>query len=133
MKEGQPVILFDGVCNLCENSVQFILKHDKKKKFRFGSLQSPAGIFLLNQYPSAKNSESVVLIHNGNAYTKSSAALKIAGMLGGWFSLLKPFAILPAFIRDGIYEFIAARRYKWFGKKNECWLPGPQYEGRFIE
>ena len=133
MKEEQPVILFDGVCNLCESSVQFILKHDKKKIFRFGSLQSPAGIFLLNQYPSAKNSDSVVLIYNGNAYTKSSAALKIAGLLGGWFSLLKPFAILPAFLRDGIYEFIAARRYKWFGKKNECWLPGPQYKGRFID
>ena len=133
MKEEQPVILFDGVCNLCESSVQFILKHDKKKIFRFGSLQSPAGIFLLNQYPSAKNSDSVVLIYNGNAYTKSSAALKIAGLLGGWFSLLKPFAILPAFLRDVIYEFIAARRYKWFGKKNECWLPGPQYKGRFID
>lgn len=133
MKEEQPVILFDGVCNLCESSVQFILKHDKKKIFRFGSLQSPAGIFLLNQYPSAKNSDSIVLIYNGNAYTKSSAALKIAGLLGGWFSLLKPFEILPAFLRDGIYEFIAARRYRWFGKKNECWLPGPQYKGRFID
>lgn len=133
MKEEQPVILFDGVCNLCESSVQFILKHDKKKIFRFGSLQSPAGIFLLNQYPTAKNADSVVLIYNGNVYTKSSAALKIAGLLGGWFILLKPFSLLPAFFRDTIYSFIAKRRYRWFGRKNECWLPGPQYQGRFIE
>ncbi|MGZ5246578.1 MAG: thiol-disulfide oxidoreductase DCC family protein [Flavitalea sp.] len=133
MIEKQPVILFDGVCNLCESSVQFLLKHDKKKLFRFGSLQSPAGIFLLEKFPQAKNSDSVVLIYNGKAYTKSSAALKIANLLGGWFTLFWPFSLLPAFFRDSIYSFIAARRYKWFGKKNECWLPGPQYQGRFID
>jgi predicted DCC family thiol-disulfide oxidoreductase YuxK len=133
MQLQQPVILFDGICNLCESTVQFLLKKDKKKIFRFGSLQSPAGISFLQEFPQTANADSVVLIHNGHAYTKSGAAIRIAVMLGGFYVLLKPFLLLPGFLRDGLYNFIAKRRYKWFGKKKECWIPTPELKDRFID
>lgn len=133
MEEQHPIILFDGVCNLCEHTVQFLLKKDKRKIFRFGSLQSQAGISFLQQFPHAAHTDSVVLIYNGHAYTKSEAAIRIASMLGGAYRMLKPLLFVPRFLRDGIYRFIASRRYKWFGKKETCWIPTPELKSRFID
>lgn len=128
-----PVILFDGICNLCNNAVQFVLKHDKKKLFRFASLQSDFGKSILIKYGlPTDNFNSFVLILNGKAYTKSTAALSVAKMLSGPMKLLYGFIIVPAFIRNGVYNVIANNRYKWFGKKESCMLPSPDVAARFL-
>ena len=128
-----PVILFDGICNLCNNAVQFVLKHDKKKLFRFASLQSDFGKSILIKYGlPTDNFNSFVLILNGKAYTKSTAALSVAKMLSGPMKLLYGFIIVPAFIRNGVYNVIARNRYKWFGKKESCMLPSPDVAARFL-
>lgn len=128
-----PVILFDGICNLCNNAVQFVLKHDKKKLFRFASLQSDFGKSILIKYGlPTDNFNSFVLILNGKAYTKSTAALSVAKMLSGPIKVLYGFIIVPAFIRNGVYNVIARNRYKWFGKKESCMLPSPDVAARFL-
>ena len=128
-----PVILFDGICNLCNNAVQFVLKHDKKNLFRFASLQSDFGKSILIKYGlPTDNFNSFVLILNGKAYTKSTAALSVAKMLSGPMKLLYGFIIVPAFIRNGVYNVIANNRYKWFGKKESCMLPSPDVAARFL-
>ena len=128
-----PIILFDGICNLCNNAVQFVLKHDKKKLFRFASLQSDFGKSILIKYGlPTDNFNSFVLILNGKAYTKSTAALSVAKMLSGPMKLLYGFIIVPAFIRNGVYNVIARNRYKWFGKKESCMLPSPDVAARFL-
>lgn len=128
-----PVILFDGICNLCNNAVQFVLKHDKKKLFRFASLQSDFGKSILIKYGlPTDNFNSFVLILNGKAYTKSIAALSVAKMLSGPIKVLYGFIIVPAFIRNGVYNVIARNRYKWFGKKESCMLPSPDVAARFL-
>ncbi|MGI8950129.1 MAG: thiol-disulfide oxidoreductase DCC family protein [Chitinophagaceae bacterium] len=128
-----PVILFDGVCNLCNNSVQFIIKHDPEKKFRFASLQSEFGQKVLQQFNlNANDFNSFVLLEDGKIYTKSTGALKVAKQLKGAWALLSGFTIIPRFIRDGVYNLIAKNRYKWFGKKNECWIPTPELKNLFI-
>ena len=128
-----PIILFDGICNLCNNAVQFVLKHDKKKLFRFASLQSDFGKSILIKYGlPTDNFNSFVLILNGKAYTKSTAALSVAKMLSGPIKLLYGFIVIPAFIRNGVYNVIANNRYKWFGKKESCMLPSPDVAARFL-
>jgi predicted DCC family thiol-disulfide oxidoreductase YuxK len=128
-----PVVLFDGVCNLCSGSVQFILKRDRKKKFRFASLQSNSGQGFLQQLSlPADNFNSFVLLENNKVYTRSTGALRICKLLGGGWGLLYAFIMVPRFIRDGIYNIIARNRYKWFGKKEECWLPTPELQERFL-
>lgn len=128
-----PIILFDGICNLCNNAVQFVLKHDKKKLFRFASLQSDFGKSILIKYGlPTDNFNSFVLILNGKAYTKSTAALSVAKMLSGPIKLLYGFIVVPAFIRNGVYNVIANNRYKWFGKKESCMLPSPDVAARFL-
>lgn len=128
-----PVIYFDGVCNLCSGAVQFILKHDKKEIFKFASLQGDAGQKMLadHNFPT-DHFKTFILEKDGRIFTRSSAALRIARQLGGVWSLLYGFTIIPAFIRDAIYNFISDHRYKWFGKKDECWLPGPEWNQRFL-
>lgn len=130
-----PVILFDGVCNLCNGAVQFVIERDPKGRFRFASLQSDAGGELLRTHglkvPEG-DPESIVLIEGGKAYECSSAALKIArGLSGGWW-LLYAFMIVPSFIRDLVYRWIAANRYRWFGKSEECWVPTAELRTRFL-
>lgn len=128
-----PIILFDGICNLCNNAVQFVLKHDKKKLFRFASLQSDFGKSILIKHAlPTDNFNSFVLILNGKAYTKSTAALSVAKMLSGPIKLLYGFIVVPAFIRNGVYNVIARNRYKWFGKKESCMLPSPDVAARFL-
>jgi predicted DCC family thiol-disulfide oxidoreductase YuxK len=129
----QPIILFDGVCNLCNGAVQFIIRHDKKDQFLFASLQSNEGQKLLAKYNFPVDElNSFILIDNGKAYTRSTGALKVFKKLNGSLPLLYGFIILPKFIRDGVYNLIAKNRYKWFGKKDECMIPTPALKARFL-
>jgi len=129
----KPVILFDGVCNLCTGSVQFILKRDKEKRFLFASLQSSYGQDLLRQFDLPTNTfNSFILYQDGKVLTRSTAALEMFQQLKGW-KWVKIFRIVPKFIRDAVYNLIAKNRYKWFGQKNECWLPTPDLKGRFLD
>lgn len=128
-----PIILFDGVCNLCNSSVQYVIRHDPSEQFQFASLQSKVGQALLAKHhlPLA-GFNSFVLIENDKAYTQSTAALRVARKLKGPVKLLVVFIIIPAFIRDVLYKFVAANRYKWFGKKESCMLPSPNLRHRFL-
>lgn len=131
---NKPVILFDGVCNLCNGSVQFVIKHDKAARYSFASLQSETGRELLQQYHlPLTDFNSFVLIKDGRAFTKSSAALMVAKDLTGWVQLLYGFIIVPVFIRDAVYNLVARNRYKWFGKKETCMLPSPALQSRFLK
>jgi len=129
----QPIVLFDGVCNLCNGAIKFIIRHDKKKVFLFASLQSEAGKKILAQYnfpPDELN--SFILIDKGKAYTRSTGALMVAKKLNGLWPVLYSYIIIPAFIRDSIYNWIGTNRYKWFGKKDECMLPTAELKARFL-
>ncbi|HET6768223.1 MAG TPA: thiol-disulfide oxidoreductase DCC family protein [Chitinophagaceae bacterium] len=129
----KPVILFDGVCNLCSGSVQFILKRDKEKKFLFASLQSGYGQTLLKQSGLPIDTfNSFILSENGQIFTRSTAALKMFSQLKGW-GWVKIFWIVPRFIRDAVYNLFARNRYNWFGKKEECWVPTPDLKSRFLD
>lgn len=129
----EPVILFDGVCHLCTAGIQFIIKKDKKNKFRFASLQGKFGQQLLQQlHLPATNLDSFILLENGKIYTQSMAALKIAKRLSGLWPFLYVLIIIPSFIRNTIYRIIASNRYRWFGKRNECWIPSAQINSRFL-
>jgi predicted DCC family thiol-disulfide oxidoreductase YuxK len=133
MYNENPIILFDGICNLCNRSVQFVLNHDKQKIFHFASLQSNAGQRLLKEYNLSETVfNSFVLIQNGKTYLKSTAALMVAKQLGGAIKLLYAFIIVPAFIRNAIYNVIAKNRYKWFGKQESCMMPTAALQSRFL-
>lgn len=130
----QKVILFDGVCNLCSASVQFVLKRDRKNQFLFGSLQGAYGQEMLRKYQLPANEfNSFMLIEGEKLYTKSSGALRMLKHLGGGWQLLYAFIIVPKFLRDAVYSWIARNRYKWFGKKEACWLPRPEWKARFLD
>lgn len=127
-----PVILFDGVCNLCNKTVQFIIQRDLDNIFLFASLQSDYAKNLLEKYPlPPKHGDSFVLFEEEKIYTKSTAALKVISRLYGW-GWVKMFFIVPKFIRDGVYGIIARNRYRWFGKKDECMVPTPELKSKFI-
>ncbi len=130
-----PLILFDGICNLCESSVQFVIRHDKRERYRFASLQSDAAQRVLKEYAYDDDElGSVLLVADGRVYQKSSAALRIAKYLdGGWPILYYLFSWIPTGLADIVYDFIGNRRYKWFGKKDECWLPDEHLRKRFLE
>ena len=128
------IVLFDGVCNLCSGTVQFILKRDRAKKFVFASLQGEKGQALLQQYGLSVNEfHSFVFIEDGKAYTRSTGALRVFRKLGGVWKLLYGFIIVPRFIRDAVYNTIARNRYKWYGKKEECWVPTAELRERFLD
>ena len=129
-----PVVLFDGVCNLCNGSVQFIIKRDKAGKFLFAALQSQYGQAQLDQLGISSTSlQSIVLIKGDQFYQRSNAVLEIAKMLGGLWSLLYVFKIVPAFVRDWIYNGIANNRYKLFGRQDQCMIPTPALKARFLD
>lgn len=129
-----PVILFDGVCNLCNSSVQYVIRHDPKKIFRFASLQSPYAQKILADFHLPVNDfNSFVLFENNTVYTRSTAALKVAKRLSGWIKILWVFLIVPKFIRDAVYNIIAKNRYKWFGKREACWVPTPELKSLFLD
>ena len=128
-----PIILFDGVCNVCSAAVQFVIKRDKKNNFRFASLQSTEGQKLLAHHKLSPNDfNSFVLIENDKVYIKSDGALKVAKELSGLWPLLYGFIIVPKVLRDGIYNLIARNRYKWFGKKDSCMIPTPEIMAKFL-
>jgi predicted DCC family thiol-disulfide oxidoreductase YuxK len=129
----KPIILFDGICNLCNGAVQFVIKHDPAGIFVFASIQSNIGQKLLQTYQlPINNFNSFVLIQNNEAFTKSTAALKVSKQLKGAVKLLYGFIIVPAFIRNAVYNTIAKNRYKWFGKKEACMVPSPSLQSRFL-
>ena len=131
---GKIVILFDGVCNLCNGAVQFIIKRDNTSKFLFASLQSDFGQSQLQKFgldPSKLH--SIIAIDNGKFYERSDAALKIASGLAQPWPMLGVFRILPRFFRDWVYDLISKNRYKMFGKRESCMIPTPELKGRFVE
>ena len=131
--KNKRIILFDGVCNLCNGGVQFVLKKDKNNIFNFSSLQSEFGQKkLLELNFDSTNFDSFLYLKDDKVYTKSSAALQVCKELSGPIKLLSIFLIVPKFIRDLIYSLIAKNRYKWFGKQDSCWLPTPDLQTRFI-
>jgi predicted DCC family thiol-disulfide oxidoreductase YuxK len=131
--KGNAVVLFDGVCNLCNGAVQFVLRRDRHAAFRFASLQSNYAKDLMKRFGLIPGTlHSLLLYDNGVLYEKSDAALRIASYLKG-FSVLSAFKIVPRFIRDGVYDFVARNRYRIFGKRDECMIPTPETKGRFIE
>lgn len=131
---NKKIVLFDGVCNLCSSSVQFILKKDKKDQFLFGSLQGEAGQQYLKQFNLPADAfNSFMLVESETLYTRSTAALRMLKYLGGGWSLLYGLIIIPKFIRDGVYNLIAKNRYKWFGKKDACWIPTPALKAKFLD
>lgn len=134
LPENKKIILFDGVCNLCDNTVQFIIKHDKKDIFRFVTLQSELGQQIIKHIGvDITKTDSIILYEPGEAYYyKAQAALKIAKELGGIFSLLNIFSILPNVITNSIYDYVANNRYKWFGKKEACMIPTPELKSKFL-
>jgi predicted DCC family thiol-disulfide oxidoreductase YuxK len=130
-------ILFDGVCNLCNGFVQFVIRHDSKGRFRFAALQSEAGKVLLAAHGVAPDTiaaepESVVLLSGGRLYSHSSAVLRIARELGGVWQLAAVGNVLPRSWRDALYRFVARHRYRWFGRQESCLLPTPALKARFL-
>lgn len=133
MSQGKSVILFDGVCNLCNASVDFVIKRDRKDRFRVGALQEEAGKKLLSNFKvNPEYLDSLVLIEDGKIYFRSTAALRIAKKLPGLWPLFYGFIILPPFLRDGIYDWIGKNRYRWFGKKNTCRIPTEAEKAKFL-
>lgn len=131
--DGHAVVLFDGVCNLCNASVRFIVRRDAGGYFRFASLQSDVGRALLEEHGLPRDEmASVVLVEGGRAHTRSDAALRVARRLSGAWPLLSAFRVLPRFVRDGVYGWIAANRYRWFGRRDACELPSPELRDRFL-
>ena len=134
MNLSQSIVLFDGVCNLCNRAVQFIIKRDKKKQFLFASLQGKAGNKLLQKFDLPANLfNSFVLVEGDKVYTRSTAALRVAKKLSGGWKLLYGLMIVPGFIRNAVYNLIAKNRYKWFGKRDECMIPTPESKERFLD
>ncbi|PIQ26386.1 hypothetical protein COW36_14615 [bacterium (Candidatus Blackallbacteria) CG17_big_fil_post_rev_8_21_14_2_50_48_46] len=132
MTETTFTVLFDGVCNLCNASVQFIIDRDPKAKFHFASLQSEVGQELLKAHKlPTEGFSSLVLLENDLVYIRSTGALRIARQLQylRWMGL---FLVIPAFIRDSVYDFIARNRYRWFGKQESCRIPTPELKSRFL-
>lgn len=130
----KPRILFDGVCNLCASSVRFVIARDPKAHFLFAALQSPAGQRELARVaPGRTWPDSLVLIDGDRAFTESSAALRIARRLRFPWPLLAVFLLVPAFLRDPVYRFVARRRYRWFGKQETCMVPTPALRARFLD
>jgi predicted DCC family thiol-disulfide oxidoreductase YuxK len=131
--EEKSILLFDGVCNLCNGSVQFVIKRDPKGKFLYAPLQSEVGQALLEKYGlPIETMNSVVLVENGNVFTKSDAPLQVSRSLGGFWPLASMFTLVPKFIRDRIYDWIARNRYRWFGKREACMIPTPDLKQRFL-
>lgn len=134
LDHNKQLILFDGVCNLCDASVQYVIKHDKKDLFRYAALQSDTGQTIQKKFNLDSSKMDSILLYRpekGLSY-KSTAALRIALHLGFPRHLLAVFLIVPAFIRNWIYDFIAKNRYKWYGKKEDCMIPTPELKSKFL-
>jgi len=135
MDKDKKIIFFDGVCNLCNSAVQFIIKHDKNDCFRFATLQGATGQkFISDRNIDTTQVDSIILVEPDVAYyTKSEAALKIGKNFGGAWKLLWVFEQLPTAFNDFVYDYIAKNRYKWYGKKDACMIPTPELKAKFLE
>jgi len=134
LPRDKKIILFDGVCNLCDSTVQFIIKHDKKDIFRFVAIQSDLGQKII-KYISIDTSktDSIILYEPGHSYYyKAEAAIKIIGQLGGIYSMISVFSVIPKWLSSKVYDYIARNRYKWYGKKDECMIPTPELKAKFL-
>jgi predicted DCC family thiol-disulfide oxidoreductase YuxK len=131
--EKENIVLFDGVCNLCDGLVQFLIKRDRKFKLKFASLQSEIGASILQKHHlPLQNFESFVYIRKGKLFQKSSAGLLVLFDLGGIWRLLLIFYIIPWFIRDWVYLLVSKNRYRIWGKKESCMMPDPKFKARFL-
>lgn len=130
---NNPVLLYDGICNLCNSSIRFILTHEADQALKFASMQSAAGQELLSKFGISKLlPESILLIKDGKIFEKSDAALKISAHLNTPWCYLQKLKFIPAFIRNGVYDLIAQNRYRLFGKKEVCWIPDEKWRNRFL-
>ena len=132
MNFPNPILLFDGECNLCNRSIQFVLKRDRQARFRFASLQSEVGQSLLKAHDMPMDLSTVVLIEGEQAWIRSDAALRVLRHCGRLWPLLYPFVIVPRPLRDLVYRFIAHNRIRWFGKSATCTMPEPDWASRFL-
>lgn len=133
--KNKQLILFDGVCNLCNSSVLYVIKRDKKDKFLFAPLQSDTGKEIISNFNIDTQKIDSILLYNPEKHTityKSSAALHIAKRLGFPLNLMALFMIVPPFIRNWVYDYIAEHRYQWFGKKEVCMIPTPELQSKFM-
>ncbi|ALM19895.1 thiol-disulfide oxidoreductase [Nonlabens sp. MIC269] len=131
--QDKKIILFDGVCNLCNGAVVFIIKRDKKDVFRFAALQSEIGEKLLRKHQiDPEKTDSIILVDDNNAFAKAGAALRIAQELSGLWPALAILRIVPRFISNAVYDWIASNRYQWFGKKESCMIPTPELKAKFL-
>lgn len=128
--DGHPVVLFDGVCNLCTGSVKFIIRRDPRGRFRFAALQSDAAARLLGG--EGARPDSIALVESGRVYWKSAAALRIARRLGALWPVLYVFVVVPRPVRDWVYDCVARNRYRWFGKQDSCMVPTAELRARFL-
>ena len=128
-----PLILFDGICNFCNRSVNFIIDHDPHKRFRFVPLQSELGQSLLRRFGLPQGDvDTMILVDDGRAYARSSAALRVAWRLGGLCIFFTLFFAIPPLLRDGAYNVLASNRYRWFGKTETCRVPTADVRDRFV-
>lgn len=127
------IVLFDGVCNLCNHSVQYIIKRDKESKIYYAPLQSDIGNKILTaNHLSTKEFNTFIYVNEGKIYTKSDAALEVAKVLSWPTRLLHYLKIIPRFIRDGVYDFVSRNRYKWLGRRESCMIPTPELKSKFL-
>ena len=134
LKQQHKIILFDGVCNLCNTSVNFVIRKDKKDCFRFAALQSDIGKEYTTKYNiNSTETDSILLVDKDKVYLKSTAALHIVKSLSGGYPLFYGFIIIPVFIRNWVYDYVATNRYKWFGKKESCMIPTPELKAKFMD
>ena len=134
LSENKQLILFDGICNLCNGTVQYVIKRDKKDMFRFAALQSDIGQQIIEKFNiDTVKTDSILLYSKENGLSiKSTAALKIFSSLGFPYNLTNIFYIVPTFIRNWVYDFIAKHRYTWYGKRDKCMVPTPELESKFL-
>ncbi|SEQ48733.1 Predicted thiol-disulfide oxidoreductase YuxK, DCC family [Hyunsoonleella jejuensis] len=133
--KDKQLILFDGVCNLCNTSVQFVIKHDKKNRFMFAPLQSETGEKIIKYFNIDTSKVDSILLYTPEegVVSKSTAALKVASKLGFPTNMLSVFLIIPPFMSNWVYDFVAKNRYRWYGKKDACMIPTPELKRKFLE
>ncbi|WP_321168764.1 thiol-disulfide oxidoreductase DCC family protein [Salinigranum salinum] len=129
-----PVLFFDGVCNLCNGAVQFVVDHDPRGRIRFASLQSDVGRAVLDRLDLPRDDlETVVLVEGTRAYTRSAASIRVCELLGGVYRLASVGWVVPRGVRDRLYDVVAEHRYQWFGRKDQCMVPTPELRSRFVD
>lgn len=132
---NKKIILFDGVCNLCNTAVNYVIAHDKKDVFRFVALQSALGQEIINHIgiDTAQTDSIILYLPQKAYYYKSQAALEISKDLSGFLPLLSLFQVVPTFLSNWVYDYVAKNRYKWYGKKESCMIPTPELKSKFLE